>query len=725
MKTLQNQKKHTLQSTEQAITLHKSLNFIREVTDAINQNDQPEQALDHILQTCIEITNSDSGSIMLIDSKREYLQMRAYRGLSPTNQGLCLKIGEGITGWVAKHGKPRIIHDTRKQADYIKVKTGLLSELAVPMIIQDQTIGVLSVDSKRKHAFVHEQQEFLSIMANLSARIFINLKDNQLLKIRDRFYRMMIEISRITSSSLHVKDVFREMMKAAEKAFRLHRSTLLLYNQAEDALGIVATSELLPEEIAQIRYVPGEGITGQVFSSKKPVFIPSVMHEKDFLNRMKMRIEGEDLGFFCTPIFSGSEVVGVFTTFMRTQDEVDPEFILEFLQILGSSLSQAITIQKLIQDETKIARFENIQLKQELYKRYQFGSLIGRSALMRNLFQKARIVAESRASVLITGESGTGKELIVSALHYNSPRRDGPFIKINCAAIPEQLLESELFGHRKGAFTGASSDRKGKFEAANEGTIFLDEISELHLNLQSKLLRVLQEREVEPIGGQVRRVNIRIIAATNINLGQAVKERKFRADLFYRLNVIHLEVPPLRQRVEDIFLLVHHFIEKYNKENKKNIRGITREAIKILEADPWPGNIRQLENSIERAVVLSQKDIIDESDFTDIKPLSTDFTQNQSTLKNITQKKSIPTEIQPRPFSKHTQDENYFGDVEEVLKEEGNAGYAYNKVIHSVEKELISRTLRKFHYTKSQAARYLGINRNTLDKKIRELKIDY
>ena len=725
--------KNNLEQQPLSFDLHKSLDIIRQVTDAINQNEQPEQVLDHILQTCIEITNSDSGSIMLIDPAQKHLQMRVRRGLTPANQSLRLKIGEGITGWVAQHGKARIIHDAREAADYIKVKPGLLSELAVPMIIQDQVIGVLSVDSTRTNAFVDEQKEFLSIMANLAARIFINLKDNQSLKIRDRFHRVMIEISRLTSRSLHLKDIFREMMQITERAFRLHRSTLLLYDQDEDSLRIAAASELLAEEIAQIRYAPGEGISGQVFLSKKAVFIPNVKDTKDFLNRMKMHIDDEDLSFFCAPVFSESEVVGVFSTFMRPQEEVDPQFVLEFLQILGSYLSQAITIQKLVQDEAKVVRFENIQLKQELYSRYQFGSLIGRSELIRNLFEKARIVADSRASVLIAGESGTGKELIASALHYNSPRRDGPFIKLNCAAIPEQLLESELFGHRKGAFTGAISDRKGKFEAAHGGTIFLDEISELHLNLQSKLLRVLQEREVEPIGGKLRSVDIRIIAATNIDLEEAVKERSFRADLFYRLNVIYLEIPPLRQRIEDIVPLAYHFIKKYSKENKKNIDGISHRAIEILEAYHWPGNVRQLENNVERAVVLGQKNILDENDFADLRSFyeknkKQAFEQSQPQQNKLNKEKVLPNAA-PLPHKQQVSTiENkqpFLSDLEEALKLQGNEGHAYDQAVQSLERELIMRALRKFRYTKSQTARHLGINRNTLDKKIRQLNIDY
>ncbi len=712
----------------QEITLRKFLNLVLEITHAINQNDDPEQALDKILQACMDSTNADSGSIMLVDPDRKFLQMHVSRGLSHNIQNikkLKLRMGEGVTGWVAKSGKARIVYNTHEEGDYVTLEPELLSELAVPMLLKDQVIGVFSLDAKRKNAFAKEEQEFLSIMANLATQIFMNLRDNKLLKLRDRFHRVMIETSRVISKPLPLRDVFQEVMKITEQAFRLYRSVLFLYNQKEGVLQVEAALELTQKEGQKISYAPGEGITGQVFINKKPVFIPSVLHAPSFLNRMKHSIESDDLGFFCAPIFSGNDVVGVFSTFMRPQNGIEPHSILEFLEILGSCFSQAITIQQLVQDETKIVRFENIQLKRELSSRYQFGSLIGRSPLMHQLFEKARTVSSSRASVLITGESGTGKELIASALHYNSPRRDGPFVKLNCAAIPTTLMESELFGHRKGSFTGAISNRKGKFEIANGGSIFLDEIGELHIELQSKLLRVLQEREIEPIGGHVQNIDIRIIAATNIDIEKRINEKRFRADLYYRLNVIHLGIPPLRQRWEDVLPLSHYFLQKYATENNKRIKGFTPKVIRALEAFPWPGNVRQLENSIERAVVLSQSEILNEYDF----PEACSYVKtNLNSEKQKGIQKGIQKEIQIEDIekNKNIQKPKTFSSLFSLEKElEKNTGDAYHKIIQSVETELIILTLKKFRYKKSQVARHLGIHRSTLYKKIQELNIQY
>ena len=362
----------------------------------------------------------------------------------------------------------------------------------------------------------------------------------------------------------------------------------------------------------------------------------------------------------------------------------------------------------MLQDETRVIADENVKLRRELSSKYRFGSLIARSDSMLRLLDKVRLIADSRASVLITGESGTGKELIASALHYNSPRREQAFIKVNCAAIPDHLLESELFGHRKGAFTGAHADKKGKFEIADGGTIFLDEIGELDFNLQSKLLRVLQEREVEPVGGRPRSIDIRVIAATNANLEVAIAERKFRSDLYYRLNVIHLEIPPLRDRKEDILPLVQSFVEKFAAENKRNINSIAPAALQLLEEYDWPGNVRQLENIIERAVILCSGEQLSRADFADVlkSPASPSVGRSDSS-----------EETDP------LQGNQELGWPEDRLT--GLEGKAYTTVIGEVEKKLILFALRRFRYTKTRAASFLGINRNTLDKRIKELGISY
>ena len=328
--------------------------------------------------------------------------------------------------------------------------------------------------------------------------------------------------------------------------------------------------------------------------------------------------------------------------------------------------------------ETQQLQKENQHLRSELQAKYDFGNMVGKSKAMLELFDHIKTVAQSRSTVLIQGESGTGKELVTRAVHYNSPRSSGPFIKLNCAALPQELIESELFGHEKGAFTGAIKQTKGRFELADEGTLLLDEISEIEPPLQAKLLRVLQEREFERIGsGTSIKIDVRVIATTNRNLQEQIAKGLFREDLLYRLNVIPITVPPLRERKEDIPGLVAHFIDKYNKDNDKAIQGVTEKAMEALMAYQWPGNIRELENYIERAVVICQVDRIAET--------------------------HLPLDV--------------FSDASRSHR---NGGVQVGMTVREVEKQLILKTLEAHDGNRTTAADVLGISARTLRNKLHE-----
>ena len=291
--------------------------------------------------------------------------------------------------------------------------------------------------------------------------------------------------------------------------------------------------------------------------------------------------------------------------------DADMERLLQFLGVVASLLGYAVRVHALQQAERQQLVAENAQLREELRERYDFRNIVGSSRPMQALFGQVTQVARSQTTVLIRGESGSGKELIAHAIHYHSTRASKPFVKVNCGALPEGLVESELFGHEAGAFTDARSARKGRFELANGGTLFLDEVGELSLGTQVKLLRVLQEREFERLGGtQTMRVNVRLIAATNRNLEDAVRERTFREDLYYRLNVFALFLPPLRDRKPDILLLADHFVEKYAAAHGKDVRRLATTAIDMLMSYHWPGNVRELENCIERAVLVAAGGVI-------------------------------------------------------------------------------------------------------------------
>jgi transcriptional regulator with GAF, ATPase, and Fis domain len=348
---------------------------------------------------------------------------------------------------------------------------------------------------------------------------------------------------------------------------------------------------------------------------------------------------------------------------------------------------------------------EKQQLQSELHEKYQFDNIIGSSPAMLDVLSTIAQVASSRATVLLLGETGCGKELIAKAIHYNSPRKDKPMVRVNCGALSPQLLESELFGHVEGAFTGAIRDKLGRFEAADGGTIFLDEVGTLDPQLQIKLLRVLQEREFERVGDhRTVSVDVRVIAATNMDLEEEVRQGNFREDLYYRLNVVTLNLPPLRNRREDIPRLIDYFLDKYNRENNRNLSKLSRGVLNTLLRYPWPGNVRELENAIERAVVMSTGEEFTE----DLLPLQIRMFGQQ--MRSQGQESSVE-DLAGRLAQQAIEQ---FGDQE---------GEIYDKVIGEVERQLIGEALNRNGGVKLRTADYLGINRNTLNKKVKELAI--
>ena len=305
------------------------------------------------------------------------------------------------------------------------------------------------------------------------------------------------------------------------------------------------------------------------------------------------------------------EVVGALSVdeFNSSADQLDDD--LRLLEIIAMMVASAVKLRRQAEEETEILQAENERLRSELKDRFRPSNIVGNSREMQVVYDQIARVARSPSTVLILGETGTGKELVAQAIHYNSDRANGPFVRVHCAALPENIIESELFGHEKGAFTGAISEHKGRFEMADGGTIFLDEIGEISATLQVKLLRVLQEHEFERVGGnKTIHVNIRVIAATNKDLLQMVRDGKFREDLYYRLHIFPIYVPPLRKRKSDIVLLADHFLERYNKLSGKDIRRLSTGTIDMLMSYHWAGNVRELENCIERAVLVAEGNVI-------------------------------------------------------------------------------------------------------------------
>jgi Nif-specific regulatory protein len=350
-----------------------------------------------------------------------------------------------------------------------------------------------------------------------------------------------------------------------------------------------------------------------VVQTGKEIVVPDIAKDPRFLHKTgeRPRAAGRKVAFFCVPIKLEGKTVGALSVDRQAGRGDDFDASVRLLNIIATMVAQAIKLNKLVETERAQLREENVRLRRELKTRFDVHNMVGTSNAMQEVYRLIEQVADSNATVLIRGESGTGKDLVAHAIHYNSPRAGKPFVKVNCTALPETLLESELFGHEKGAFTGAVERKAGRFERAHGGTIFLDEIGDFPLSLQVKLLRVIQFKEFERLGGfETIKTNVRIIVATHKNLEDLIAQGLFREDLYYRVNVFPIYLPPLRERKDDIMLLADYFLEKLAAENNKRITRISTPAIEMLTRYHWPGNIREVENCIERAVLLCDGDVI-------------------------------------------------------------------------------------------------------------------
>jgi len=413
--------------------------------------------------------------------------------------------------------------------------------------------------------------------------------------------------------------------------------------------------------------------------------------------------KADPLSFICVPVRDGDKRVGAIGIDKPYLDEASLASDARLLKIIAGSIGQTIRIHHLVQTEKDELLAENEQLRDTLVDQHRFDQIIGSSPAMQDVLATIGQVAPSRATALLLGETGCGKELLAKAIHYNSPRREKPLVRVNCGALSAPLLESELFGHVKGAFTGATRDKVGRFEAADVGTLFLDEVGTLDPQLQVKLLRVLQEREFERVGDhRTVSVDVRVVAATNLDLEEEVRKGTFREDLYYRLNVVTVHIPPLRARREDIPPLIDFFLDRYNQENARQLRKISREILNTLLRYPWPGNVRELENTIERAVVLSQGEEFTE----ELLPLQIRMFAQQ--VRGAGQDES--TDALASRLAAHG-----------VEQYQDQPGEVYDRVVGELERHLIREALERSGGVKTRAADFLGINRNTLNKKAREL----
>jgi len=420
-------------------------------------------------------------------------------------------------------------------------------------------------------------------------------------------------ISALMANQTIQRRMLSQVLDQLERRLGMAHTTVMLVSADDAELIVEATRGRRDDRLREKRYRRGEGIIGSVLQRGEPAIIPQIGQEPRFQNRIHQRQTGElhEAGFLCVPIVLDSEVVGTLSADIPKENPWPLDEQARVLGIVASLIAFDVRARRMAELERHNLEVENQRLRTELRERFRPDNMIGNSNPMAAVYQRIHQVAGTDTGVLIRGESGTGKELVAAALHYSGKRSAGPFVKVNCAALNESLLESELFGHEKGAFTGAMVSRPGRIEEAEGGTLFLDEIGDFSLLTQVKLLRILQEREYERVGSnRTMRADVRIIAATNKDLEAAVKGGNFRQDLYYRINVFPIYLPPLRDRKDDILLLADHFANKYGQRMGKKIRRISTTAINMMFAYHWPGNVRELENCIEHAVLLAQDDVI-------------------------------------------------------------------------------------------------------------------
>jgi Nif-specific regulatory protein len=496
-------------------------------------------------------------------------------------------------------------------------------------------------------------------------------------EIDQKKFQTLLEINAdINSNYENGRELLTKIVESATLLSQGEASSLMLINMENNRLYFEIALGSKGEEVKKYSLEMGEGIAGWVARNNMPLIVNDVESDPRFNADISRQVGFLTHSILAVPLRVKDKCIGVLEIINKKDGKMFNDEDLQWLEIFVTQAAIAIENSRLYQK----VKDEVSSLKEQIMDKDGYHTFIGQSSTILEKLKIAYRAAESNSSILLLGESGVGKELFAEQIHLKSKRSSGPFIRINCAALPEHLLESELFGHIKGAFTGAVNTRRGKFELADNGTIFLDEIGDLPLNLQSKLLRIIQHKSFEKVGSnETIMVDIRIIAATNKDIEKEVQEKRFRADLFYRLNVLPVYIPPLRERKEDIPLLADYFLSKFKMEIKKQIKGFTKEAMDLLLSYSWPGNVRELENAIERSVVISQSEYI------------------------------TPDAFILNSFSR-THEDDYMG---KTLKE----------AISMFKKKFITKTLKAQGWKQTKTAKALNIQRTYLSRLIKELNI--
>ncbi|HEX4642417.1 MAG TPA: sigma 54-interacting transcriptional regulator [Candidatus Acidoferrales bacterium] len=595
-----------------------------EVAEAISQHRDLGELFHELAERLHRVVNFEYLNLVLHDPARNVMRLHILESEMPrkTRQGTEFEFGHTPSGWVWETQQVFVLDDLEKETPFAAMleklrADGVKSLCSLPLTTAQRRLGVMSFGRSTTYQHTESEIAFLRQVVRQVAVAVDNVLNfesaqayqRQLAQERDRL-RVLLEVNNAVVSKLALHDLLNAISASLRRVIHHEYTSLALFEPATNQMRMLALD--FPQSKGLIReemLVPLDGsISGKAFRLRQPLVLDRAALE-EFNSSMSRLLRAEGVrSVVVMPLITHDRVLGTISLASLRDaafQQGDVDLLVQVAGQVAIAVENALAFQEIGELKNKLAQ-EKLYLEDEIRSEMNFDEIVGESAALRAVLKQAETVAPTGSTVLITGETGTGKELIARAIHNLSPRRERTFVKVNCAAIPTGLLESELFGHERGAFTGAITQRIGRFELANGGTIFLDEVGDIPLELQPKLLRVLQEQEFERLGStQTLHVDIRLVAATNRDLAKMVAERTFRSDLYYRLRVFPLIMPPLRERQEDIPALVRYFVEKYSRRMNRTVETIPAESLELLVRYPWPGNIRELENLIERAVIVS------------------------------------------------------------------------------------------------------------------------
>jgi formate hydrogenlyase transcriptional activator len=600
-----------------------------EINNAIITNLNQEALLHAISNALSRVFPFDRAAFTLYDPKRERFRFLAIEGMTASTHfraGLEFGRDDSISAWVFDQQRPALCHDLQKEQRYRHdrqlVVEGLNSYCVVPLIIGGKSIGTLNVASEKTNQYSEADAEFLCELGSQVALAVSNMTSyeeiaalNAKVERTAERYRTLLEINNAIITHLTPDALLRSVLEILRRVVPLNGALVTLYNPRKETFRYFAIESPNPTDHFQVgvEFDRKDTVAAWVFDHQRPVLRFDLEKEQQYPNDSRIVAEGIRSDCIVPLIVGGKSIgtLGVGSMKRNQYSESDSELLQEIANQVALAVANMQSYEEIVALKARLEQ-ENVYLQDEIRTDHNFEEITGNSPALLAVLRKVEHVAPTDSTVLIYGETGTGKELIARAVHDRSTRKNRPLMKVNCSAISAGLVESELFGHFKGAFTGALERHIGRFELADGGTIFLDEIGELPLGTQVKLLRVLQEREFEPVGSnRPVRVDVRVIAATNRNLQESIRTGEFRSDLFYRLNVFPIEVPPLRERRSDIPQLAMFFLARFSKKLGKDIQGMSRATVDRLVDYSWPGNVRELQNVIERAVILSQSSVLE------------------------------------------------------------------------------------------------------------------